>query len=165
MMPYTDFYTRLAGALLVLFLLTACQSQPGRQNAPVVDERIGEDSLIQVVPLTPPAIQSILTQAESAWVDGRSQQAQKLLLRALALQPDSPLVMRKLAEFHLAQGQYTEALTWARKAALSGPPVGQWCAQSWQVAALAAEQLGQHQQQAAALQAMDKCRLRAAPRY
>ncbi len=157
-------HSRLLWPVLIALAISACQ-QTARKSAPVVDEHAGEDSLIHVVPLTPPAIKSLLTQAEMAQAHDQPRKAGKLLLRALTLQPDSPLVMQKLAEFYLAQGQYGNALTWARKAAISGPPVGQLCAQSWQIAALAAEQQGLSEQQAAALQAMEKCRLRAAPRY
>jgi len=160
----TPRFLRFLFVLLIALGLSACQ-EAARKPAPVIDEHAGEDSLIHVVPLTPPAIKSLLKQAEEAQANGQPRTAEKWLMRALTLQPDSPVVMQKLAELHLSRGQYGDALTWARKAAISGPPVGQLCSQSWQIAALAAEQQGLSQQQAAALQAMEKCRLRTAPRY
>ncbi len=166
-MPVFSVFSRpsfFCGLLLAALLLTGCQ-QARQKPAPVVDEHAGEDSLIHVVPLTPPAVRSLLDKSTQAQAAGQVKKARELLLRALQVQPDSPLVMRQLAEFHLGQGQYQQALTWARKAAISGPPVGRLCVQSWQIAALAAEQLGRPGQQAAALEAMEKCRLRQAPRY
>ncbi len=161
---FSLFVTYRAAVLFVLMLLAGCQFT-GRQPAPVVDKRVGEDSLIHVQPLMPPAVVSLLQKAESAQARGQLRQAENQLLRALRLQPDAPVVMRALAEVHLAGGDYASALSWAQKAAVSGPPVGRLCAQSWHIAALAAEQMGALDTQALALRSMETCRLHQSPRY
>lgn len=155
----------LAILLVLAIMLSACQN-----TKPDVDEQVRNPSdqhgsVIDVKPMLPDAIWTLIDQAEQFKKRAAFNQAISTLQRALRIAPNSPLVQQHLAEMHLAEGDYQEALQWSEKVVKHGPQFGQLCQRARRVVSLSAEMLGQIKKQAQALEAIADCVQKASPRY
>ena len=156
---------KLGAVLILTTVLSACQ-----QTKPDIDQDIRNPSdqhgsVLDVKPMLPDAVWSLIDQAEQHKKTAAFDQAITTLQRALRISPNSPLVQQHLAEMYLAEGAYQEAMLWSEKVVKHGPNFGQLCQRARRVVSLAAEMLGQVEKQAQALEAIALCVQKAQPRY
>ncbi len=151
--------------LLMIAVLTACQRTKPNIDDDIRNPSNEHGSVIDVTPMLPDAVWSLIEQAEAHKKNAAFSQAINTLQRALRIAPHSPLVQQHLAEMFLAEGQYHEALLWAEKVTNQGPQFGQLCQRARRVLSLAAEMLGETEKQGQALDAIASCVQEAKPRY
>ena len=114
-------------------------------------------SAVEIVPLLPAGVQSLLDEAEKARLAGKEEQAIEILHRARNIAGNAPTVLQNLAEAYLVVGDFDQALAWAQQAVDNGPPKGELCTRSRRTLAIAAEQQGQTDVQLQALEAIESC--------
>lgn len=111
-------------------------------------------STLEIVPVENPAVGLLLQAAEDALRGGDLDLAARKLATAHQLEPDNPRVLQTQAEWHLQQGQWSDAERYARRSHASGAQLGHLCARNWHTLAEIKLALGeddaQERQQAAA---------------
>ena len=115
------------------------------------------DSLIQVTPMVPAAVQSLIQQADEQLSNGDVSAAILTLKRALSISTTSALVQQNLAEAYLTDGDYKQAMYWSTLVVNQGPDQGTLCERSRRTQALAAELLNQVEIQSSALESIASC--------
>ncbi|WP_154224282.1 tetratricopeptide repeat protein [Marinicella rhabdoformis] len=156
---------KLAVLLVLAIMLSACQNTKPNVDEAVRNPSDQHGSVIDVKPMLPDAVWSLVEQAEQFKVQAAFEQAISTLQRALRIAPNSPLVQQHLAEMHLAEGDYQEAMQWSEKVVKHGPQYGQLCQRARRVVSLSAEMLGLVDKQAQALESIALCVQKAQPRY
>lgn len=144
--------------LLAALLLSNCSN---RKNIDVEDSirdpSAENDSLIQVNPMIPEAVRMLLLEAGELLSQDQGPQAIMTLKRALSISPNSAVVQQHLAETHLAEADYPNALYWSTLVVNQGPDQGELCERARRTQALAAELMGQVDIQARALESLIGC--------
>jgi tetratricopeptide (TPR) repeat protein len=124
--------------LLILSLALIGCASTGR--APIEDRDLaaevreaasGQDSLIDVYPLTDPAAVELMRQARLAEQDDDIAGAAALVKKALEIVPNDPEYWQYQAELELKRGEFILALDHARRSYALGPQVGQLCYRNW----------------------------------
>jgi len=155
--------------LLVLMLVVLCLNNCGNKrvdvNQQVRDQAAKNASLIQVTPMVPAAVLSLLDEADEQLRLGQVNQAIMTIQRAASISPNSALIQQHLAEAYLADGQYKQALYWSTLVVNQGPDKGAMCERSRRTQALAAELMNQTQVQAQALESIEACSTLAPDRF
>lgn len=149
-----------ANALLLAFMvvvLSHCSNRRVDVDENVRDPANNNDSLIQVSPLVPAAVMTLIQQADTQLSDGSVHDALLTLQRALSISPSSAMVQQHLAETYLADADYQQAMYWSTLVVNQGPDQGSLCERSRRTQALAAELLGQDEIQFRALEAIAAC--------
>ncbi len=159
-----------ARKIISLALVTLLLSHCGKRQTVDVKQQIRapaeqNNSLIEVTPMIPAAVQSLLAEADRQLTQGATNDAITTLQRALSISPASALVQQHLAEVYLADGNYQQAIYWASLVVEQGPDQGELCERSRRTQALAAEFLGQVTIQAQALEAIGACTTHEPARY
>lgn len=157
--------TRLLVMLSATLLLTHCGNKPVNINQQVRDQAEKNASLIQVAPMVPAAVHTLLKEADEQISLGQIKPAILTLERALSISPNSALVQQHLAEAHLSDGHYQQALYWATLVVNQGPDKGALCERSRRAQALAAELLNEPTVQAQALESIASCTTAPAARF
>jgi len=123
-----------------LVLLAGCASvviPPPATPAPSGTAQPGEAAVIAPVPKTAMsdnrAVIALLDQAQTDNGSGRREAAGSSLERALRIEPRNPWLWLELAQLRLAQGQYAQAITLARKSNSFAGRDSRVQAASWQV--------------------------------
>jgi len=105
-----------------LLLLAGCASvvtPPSTTPAPSGTQQPGEGAIIAPVPKSAMsgnlAVIALLARAQTDNESGRREAAGSSLERALRIEPRNPWLWLELAQVRLAQGQYAQAITLARK--------------------------------------------------
>ena len=142
---------------LVLVLNNCSHRKPIDIDGDVRDPAEQADSVIQIAPLVPEAVQLLIIEAEEQRLSGYDKQAILTLKRALSISPGSALVQQHLAEMYLSDGAYREAFDWSELVVNQGPNQGPLCERARRTLALAAEMLGDVATQANALEAIAGC--------
>jgi len=148
--------------MILVMITTALISSCASRKKVDVDSMVREpaeqnDSAVEIVPLLPPGVKSLLDEAEQARIAGNEQQAIEILHRARSIAGNTPTVLQYLAEAYLMVGDFPQALAWAQQAVDNGPAKGALCERSRRTLALAAEQQGQTDVQLRALQSIESC--------
>ncbi len=123
------------------------------------------ESVVDVQPMLPEAVKLLMQQAREAETRGQIQTALNLILRAKQIQPDSAHIHQQLAETYLANGEFDHAFEWSSQVVNHGPDKGTLCERARRTLAIAAEHLGQAEQQQQALDAIAQCSLAARQRH
>ncbi len=123
------------------------------------------ESVIQIAPMTPEAVQILVSQADEHLKEGMHNQALMTLKRALDISPQSALVQQHMAEVYLSDGQYQLAFDWSSMVVNQGPAFGPLCERSRRTLALAAEMLADVETQSRALESVAGCSQKQAPRF
>jgi len=161
--------------IVLLLPVISCQLLPERKKAPAsvrdatIDAQINpksqDDLVVETVPLMNNAVKNLYNQAQNYYQDNYFIQAISSLERAYEIQPNSPQVTQMLAEINLHQTDFKQAYYWASISTKNGPAKGRSCEKSWRILAIAAENLGQYTSQLKALEQIEKCLVKAPPRY
>lgn len=159
-----------ARKIMALVFMSLLLSHCGKRQTVDVKQQIRQpaeqnNSLIEVTPMIPAAVQSLLTEADQQLAEGLTTTAITTLRRALSISPGSALVQQHLAEVYLADGNYQQAIYWATLVVEQGPDQGALCERSRRTQALAAELLNQAALQAQALEAIAACTTHEPARY
>jgi tetratricopeptide (TPR) repeat protein len=165
-------FPRFSVVLASIVLLAACATQP---PAPVEDrsvvERVrapapdAEDNRgLQVFPLRNPAVTELTESAARAERDGDLDRAATLLERALRIEPRDPELLQNMAEIRLAQGNWEQADSHARRSFDVGPRVGELCQRNWRTMALARERMQQFEAAHQARERLAECVVEPPPR-
>ena len=156
---------RISLLLAATLMLNQCGNKPVNVNQQVRDQAEKNASLIQVTPMVPAAVISLLEEADEQISLGQIKPAILTLERALSISPNSALVQQHLAEAHLTDGHYQQALYWATLVVNQGPDKGALCERSRRAQALAAELLNEPTVQAQALESIASCTTAPAARF
>ncbi len=110
--------------------------EPGALPEPIlavalVEEARASGPTLEVAPLENPAVEMLVTQADSSREQSDLDTAAGLLQRALRLEPDNPRLWQRLAEIRLQQGRYLEAEEMAMRSLRHSARVGEWCRRNW----------------------------------
>lgn len=151
--------------LIGLFLSHCSQRKKVDVDATVRDPAADNNSLIQVSPMVPAAVNTLLHEASVQVSQGAVSAALMTLKRALSISPSSALVQQHLAELYLSEADYKQAMYWSTLVVNQGPDQGSLCERSRRTQALAAEMLGEVEIQARALHAIAKCSTEQPARY
>lgn len=154
-MSHTPF--RVVCIVLMALLLSHCSNRKVNVDDEVRNPSDDNNSLIQVAPMVPAAVMTLLKQADTQLSEGLVNDALLTLNRALSISPSSALVQQHLAEAYLADADYKQAIYWSTLVVNQGPDQGPLCERSRRTQALAAELLGQVAIQARALDAIASC--------
>ncbi len=146
---------------LMVVLLSHCSNRKMDDSIDAPEQ----DSLIQVAPLVPAAVMSLIETANSQLSDGAVADALLTLNRALSISPSSSLLHQHLAEAYLADADYKQAMYWSTLVVNQGPDQGPLCERSRRTQALAAELLNQVEIQARALESIANCSTQPPVRY
>lgn len=149
----------------LIFLSSCSQRKPIDINDAVRDPSEHEDSLIQIAPMVPEAVQILLEEAEIQQQNGQVEAAILTVKRALSISPASAMVQQHLAELYLAEGNYRESFDWANRVVNQGPSRGSICERARRTLALAAEMLNDVTAQAKALESISDCTQPAPQRF
>jgi len=128
--------------LLMVLLISNCSNRKIDDldvNQTVRDPAEDNESLIQVTPLVPAAVMTLIQQADDQQSGGNVTDAILILERALSISPTSALVQQHLAEAYLAEADYKQAMYWSTLVINQGPDQGSLCERSRRTQALAAE--------------------------
>jgi len=155
----------LIATILILLLSHCSQRKPIDLNDQVREPSEHSDSVIQVAPMVPEAVQLLVEEAEKLLGKDQVSDAILTLKRALSIGPGSALVQQHLAEVYLSNGQYQQAYTWSSLVVEQGPSHGPLCERARRTLALAAEMVNDVQTQAKALESIDSCKQMPAARY
>ncbi|MCB1581804.1 MAG: tetratricopeptide repeat protein [Marinicella sp.] len=155
----------LLAMVTVLFASSCSQHRPIDINDDIRDPSEHEQSVIQIAPMVPEAVQILLQEAESQQQHDQIEQALLTLKRALSISPGSALVQQHLAELYLAEGDYQQAFGWSNRVFQQGPTHGSVCERARRTLALAAEMLNDVETQAQALESISDCTLPAPKKY
>ena len=132
--------------LFFLFTLGACGSHvpppidrevEARVRAPASEDSEG----VQVYSLQNPAVKQLTAQAEAAERTGNLEQAGAYIERALRIDPRDPQLLQHMAEIHLQEENYQQALNFAVRSYDTGPRVGEICSRNWRTISVAREHL------------------------
>jgi tetratricopeptide (TPR) repeat protein len=151
--------------LLMTLMLSHCALRKVDVKDEVRDPAAQTDSVIQITPMAPEAVQLLISEADVHLQQGLYEDALLTLKRALNISPQSALVQQNLAEVYLADGQYQQAFTWSQQVVSQGPAFGPLCERARRTLALAAEMLADVETQAQALQGIAGCSQQQAPRF
>lgn len=153
-------------ATLAVFILSSCsQRRPVDIDEDIRDPSAHEDSVIQIAPMVPEAVQILVDEAEVQQQQGLIEAAVLTLERALSISPASSLVQQHLAEIYLAQGDYQPAFDWSQKVVQNGPTHGSICERARRTLALAAEMLNDVVTQSKALESIANCSQQAIEKF
>lgn len=108
-----------------------------RVRAPASEESEG----VQVYSLQNPAVKQLTAQAEAAERTGNLEQAGSYIERALRIDPRDPQLLQHMAEIHLQNGNYQQALNFAVRSYDTGPRVGEICSRNWRTISVSREHL------------------------
>ncbi len=147
----------------MVLLLSHCSNR--KVDESVRDPANDNDSLIQITPLVPAAVMTLIQQADAQLSNGGLNDALMTLNRALSISPSSALVQQHLAEAYLADADYKQAMYWSTLVVNQGPDQGALCERSRRTQALAAELLNQVEIQARALESIAACSTQQPARY
>ncbi len=166
----SDVFIRVSFVILMALLLSHCSHRKAHVEEVDVEEIVrnpaaDNESLIQVTPLVPAAVMTLIQQANQQLSDGGVAAAILTLKRALSISPSSALVQQNLAEAYLTEGDYKEAMYWSTLVVNQGPDQGSLCERSRRTQALAAELLNQVDVQARALESIESCSTTQPERY
>jgi lipopolysaccharide biosynthesis regulator YciM len=156
---------KTAVVLLLSVFLTHCSWRRVDVDEEVRQPAEQAESVIQITPMAPEAVQDLIRQADQQLQQGAHGAALLTLRRALNISPQSPLVQQHLAEVYLSDGQYQEAFNWSTLVVDQGPDFGPLCERSRRTLALAAEMLADVSTQSRALQSIATCSQKQAPRF
>lgn len=156
---------RMFTLAFMVLALSHCSNRKIDVDETVRDPANDNDSLIQVNPMVPAAVMTLIQQAEEQLSNGAVKAALLRLNRALSISPSSALVQQHLAETYLADGNYQQALYWSTLVVKQGPDQGSLCERSRRTQALAAELLGQVEVQSRALESIAACSTLQRARY
>ncbi len=148
---------KLSCALVAALLLSHCSFKRVDVDKEIRDPANENGSLIQVSPMVPAAVHTLLSEADSQMSDGQVMDAILTLKRALSISPASALVQQHLAEAYLSDADYKQALYWSTLVVNQGPDQGTLCERSRRTQALAAELMGEVAVQARALDSIADC--------
>jgi len=151
--------------VLMAMFLSHCSNRKVDVDETVRDPAQDNDSLIQVNPMVPEAVLTLIQQAENQLSDGHVSDALLTLKRALSISPSSALVQQHMAEAYLSDGDYKQAMYWSTLVVNQGPDQGALCERSRRTQALAAELLNQVDIQARALESIEACSTRQPAKY
>jgi len=154
---------RVSLVAVMVLLLSHCSNR--KVDELVRDPANKNDSLIQVNPLVPAAVMTLIQQADAQLSNGGVNDALLTLNRALSISPSSALVQQHLAEAYLADADYKQAIYWSTLVVNQGPDRGSLCERARRTQALAAEMLNQTEIQARALESIDACSTQQPARY
>lgn len=140
-----------------LSISSCSQRRPVDIDNEIRDPSEHEDSVIQIAPMVPEAVQILIAEADSQLQQGFSDEAILTLQRALSISPASSLVQQHLAEVYLSQGAYQQAFEWSDRVAQNGPTHGSICERARRTLALAAEMLNDVETQSQALESIASC--------
>lgn len=160
--------------LALVLLIAACATQAPapvehrddgrvveRVRAPAAEESRG----LQVYPLRNPAVTELTEAAARAESDGDLDRAATLLERALRIEPRDPELLQNMAEIRLAQGNWEQADSHARRSFDVGPRVGELCQRNWRTMALARERMEQFDSAHQARERLAGCQVEPPPRF
>jgi predicted Zn-dependent protease len=123
-----------------LLLLAGCAgvtTQPSTPPAPSEAQQPGEAAIIAPVPKSDmsgnKAVIALLDQAQTDNDSGQREAAGASLERALRIEPRNPWLWLELAQVRLAEGQYEQAITLARKSNSFAGHQSRVQAANWQV--------------------------------
>ena len=159
---------RIGFWLAAIVLTVGCQSSPPKE-APadeVADEltRLREapvdDSRLEVRPLTDPAIESLLQEANRLQESGELAKAAERLAAAKDMAPTDPEVLQRFAELELKRGQLESAAALAMASFKSGPQVGRLCHRNWLTFAEASRRLGDEANWHQGMTRIESCQLK-----
>jgi tetratricopeptide (TPR) repeat protein len=136
-------FTPFMPAALAGALLTACAQPapeapkpPVKSNAAMVADIQAaaerDKSVINVHPLSDPAVDALQDAARNDERSGQYDAAAAKLDRALKLNPDSPGVLQDRAELAIYMGNYSLAAKLAQQSWSLGSKQGPLCARNWQ---------------------------------
>jgi len=118
-----------------LLLLAGCAGVP--TPTPSETQQPGEGAIIEAVPKSAMsgnlAVIALLDRAQSDSESGQREAAGASLERALRIEPRNPWLWLELAQVRLAQGQYAQAITLARKSNSFAGRQSRVQAGNWQV--------------------------------
>lgn len=143
--------------LTLIFISSCSQRKPIDIDDDVRNPSQHEDSVIQIAPMVPDAVQILLQEAEVRQQNGQVEAAILAVKRALSISPASALVQQHLVELYLAEGNYRESFDWANRVVNQGPSRGSLCERARRTLALAAEMLNDVATQAQALESISDC--------
>lgn len=145
-------------ATWILIILSNCSQ---RKPIDIDDDIRGpsehEDSVIQIAPHVPEAVQILVEEAEAQQQQGQTEEAISTLKRALSISPSSALVQQHLAELYLMEGHFQNAYDWSQRVVQQGPTRGALCERARRTLALAAEMLNDVATQAQSLESIGEC--------
>jgi Tfp pilus assembly protein PilF len=156
---------RVVKLALLVVVLSHCSNRKIDVDETVRDPANDNDSLIQVNPMVPAAVMTLIQQADEQLSNGAVETALLTLNRALSISPNSALVQQHLAETYLANADYQQAMYWSTLVVNQGPDQGSLCERSRRTQALAAELLGQVEIQSRALESIAACSTRQRAKY
>lgn len=143
--------------VLAMFLNSCGQRKPIDIQDDVRDPSEHENSVIQLAPMVPEAVQILIAEAEEQMQQGHPDEALLTLKRALSISPASSLVQQHLAEVYLSEGDYQDAFDWSQRVVKLGPGHGSVCERARRTLALAAEMLNDVMTQSEALESISSC--------
>jgi len=158
-------FIRVSFVAVMVLLLSHCSSRKVDIDESVRDPAKDNDSLIQITPLVPAAVMTLIQQADAQLSNGGVNDALLTLNRALSISPSSALVQQHLAEAYLADADYKQAMYWSTLVVNQGPDQGALCERSRRTQALAAELLNQVVIQARALESIAACSTQQPAKY
>lgn len=160
---------RFGAALGAAALLAACgqpssstqATRPPDRDLVAAIRAAGEqdDSVVQVVPLRDPAVQSLLDAAHADEQAGRYADAAAKTDQALKLSPEAPDLLQYRAELAVRLQDYADAERLAQRSFELGPKLGALCARNWQTLAELREAARDEAGAAAAKRARAGCRV------
>lgn len=135
-------------AIVAAGLLLGCQSAPQQSSESVSGEDIRsaaarEQGVIEVQPLRDPVVLALEQQAEARYGGGDRKGALEDLEQALAISPNDPHLLQRIAELSLEQGLWEKALARAIESYERGPKIGSLCARSLRTIDTARRSLGE----------------------
>ena len=172
---FSSLVIRVSFVVMMILMLSHCSNRKAEvdqveANQVDIDETIRDpaknnDSLIQVKPLVPAVVMTLIQQAEEQLSKGKVTDAILTLKRALSISSTSALVQQHLAEAYLTDADYKEAMYWSTLVVNQGPDQGSLCERSRRTQALAAELLNEVEIQAQALDSIAACSTLSPARY
>ena len=160
-------------ALLALGLLAGCATtslSPAPVEQRTVEEQVRapaaeETRGLQVYVLRNPAVVELRDSAAEAEARGDLDRAALLLERALRIESRDPELLQDMAEIRLAQGNWSQAESYARRSFDTGPRVGEICQRNWRTIALAMEREARFDEASNARQRLSNCQVEPPPRF
>ena len=111
--------------LLMILMLSHCALRKVDVKDEVRDPAEQTDSVIQITPMAPEAVQLLISEADEHLQQGLYQDALLTLKRALNISPQSALVQQNLAEVYL--GSVSSANDRIAQAVIARAPQAQFC--------------------------------------